>query len=124
MDEAKVAVCGFIVSGRQPSGVFELVKAALYHVAQGIDGRIYRELYQAVPLGRDHRGAATAFHVFANEVSIIALVGEQHLGCWSVGIHDRQIAFVIRYFPAGQRERYGQSQRIDAEMNFGRKATF
>lgn len=51
-------------------------------------------------------------------------VGQQHLGCRPVGIHDRQIAFVIGDFADGQREGYGQAQRIDAEMDPGRKATF
>lgn len=124
MDKAEVAVGGFIVSGCQPSGILELVEAALDHVAQSVDGGIDGELDQAVPLGRDHRDTAAPLHIFANEVSVITLIGEQHPGGWPVGIHDRQIAFVIGDFAAGQRERYGQAQRIDAEMDFGRKATF
>ena len=124
MDEAEVAVGGLVVTGRQPSGVLELVEAALDHVAQRIDRGIDGQLDQSVPLGRDHRGAAAAFHIFANEVSIIAFVGQQHLGCWPVGIHDRQIAFVIGDFAARQGKSYGQAQRIDAEMDLGRKATF
>ena len=124
MDEAEVAVGGFIVTGSQPSGIFELVEAAFDHVAQGVDGGIDGQLDQPVALGRDHGGAATPLHIFANEVSIIALVGEQHFGCWPIGIHDRQIAFVVGDFAAGQGEGYGQAQRIDAEMDLGRKATF
>ena len=124
MDEAEVAVGGLVVTGRQPSGVFELVEAALDHVTQGVERGIDGELDQPVPLGRDHRSAAAAFHIFANEVSIIASVGEQHLGCWPIGIDDRQIAFVIGDFAARQSKSYGQAQRIDAEMDLGRKATF
>lgn len=124
MDEAEVAIGGFVVACRQPAGVLEFVEAAFDHVAQGIDGGVDRELDQPVPLGWDHRGAAAPLHIFANEVSIIAFIGEQNLGCWSVGIHDRRVALVIGYFSAGQGERYGQAQRIDAEMDFGRKATF
>ena len=124
MDEAEIAVCGFIVSCCQPSGVFELVEATLDHVSQGVDCVIDGQLDQPVPLGRDHRGAAALFHIFANKVSIIALVSQQHFGCWPVGIHDRQIAFVIGDFAARQGKGYGQAQRIDAEMDLGRKATF
>ena len=124
MDEAEIAVGGFVVTGRQPSGVFELVEASLDHVTQGVDGGIDRQLDKPVALGRDHCDATAPFHIFANEVSIIALVGEQYLGCRPVGIHDRQIALEVRDFAAGQRERYGQAHRIDAEMNFGREATF
>jgi len=124
VDEAEVAVCSFIVAGCQSSGILELVKAAFDHVTQGIDSGIDRQLDQAVALGRDHGGAAAPLHIFANEVSIIALVGKQHLGRWSIGIHHRHIAFEVADFTACQRHRYGQAQRIDAEMDFGRKATF
>jgi hypothetical protein len=37
----------------------------------------------------------------ANEVSVIALVGRQHLGCWPVTINDWRIAFVIGDFATG-----------------------
>ena len=37
---------------------------------------------------------------------------------------DGQIVFEVRDLTAGQRERYGQVRRIDAEMDLGRKATF
>ena len=124
MDEAEIAVGGLIVSGCQPSGVLQLVKATLDHVAQGVDGGIDGQLDEPVALGRDHRDTTATFHIFANEVSIIAFIGQQHFGRWPVGIHNRQIAFVIRRFTAGQCERYGQAQRIDAEVDFGRKATF
>lgn len=124
MDEAKVAVGGFVVSGRQPSGIFEFVEAALDPVSQSVDGSINRQLDQPVALGRDHRDAAAFLHIFANEVSVIALIAQQHLWRGAIGIHDRQIAFVIGDFTAGQRKGYGQAQRIDAEMDFGRKATF
>ena len=124
MDEAEVAVSGFVVSRCQPSGIFELVEAALDHVAQGVDCGIDGQLDQAVALGRDHRDAATPFHVFANEVSIIAFVGKQHLGRWPVRVHDRQISLEVGRFATGQGKRYGQAHRIDAEMDLGRKATF
>lgn len=124
MDEAEVAVGGFIVSGCQPSSILELVEAAFDHVAQRIDCGIDGQLDQAVSLGRDHRGATAPLHIFANEVSIIALVGKQHLGRWPIGIHDRHISLEVGGFAPGQRHRYGQAQRIDAEMDLGRKATF
>lgn len=124
MDEAEIAIGGFIVAGCQPSGILELVEAALDHVAQGIDRGIDRQLDQAVSLGRDHGDAAAPLHIFANEVSIIALVGKQHLRRWPIGIHDWQISLEVGSFSPGQRHRYGQAQRIDAEMDLGRKATF
>ena len=124
MDESEVTVGGFVVSGCQPPGVLELVEAAFDHVAQGIDGSIDRQLDEPVALGRDHCGAAAPLHICANKVSIIALVGQQHLGRWPIGVHDRHIALEVGSFAACQRHRYGQAQRIDAEMDLGRKATF
>lgn len=47
-------------------------------------------------------------------------ISQQYLGRWPVGIHDRQIAFVIGDFTAGQRERYGQANRIDAADGSGK----
>ena len=70
MDEAEIAVGGFVVTGRQPSGVFELVEASLDHVTQGVDRGIDGELDQPVPFGRDHRGAAALLHIFTPNVSI------------------------------------------------------
>ena len=115
---------GFVVTGRPVFGRFELVEAAFDHVAQGIDCGIDGKLDQAVPLGRDHRCAAALLHVLANEVSIIALVGKQHIGWWSFGIHDRHISFEVGGFAPCQRHRYGQAQRIYAEMALGREAAF
>ena len=40
MDEAEVAVGGFVVSGRQPAGILEFVEASFDHVAQGVDSGI------------------------------------------------------------------------------------
>lgn len=59
MDEADIAVGGFVVSGGQPSGVLELVKASFDHVARGADVGIDRQLDKPVAFGRDHRSAAT-----------------------------------------------------------------
>lgn len=124
MDEAEVAIGGFVVTGCQPSSIFELVEAAFDHVAQGIDCGIDGQLDRPVPLCRDHGGAAAPLHIFSDEVSIIALVGKQYFGRWPIGIHDRHISLEVGGFAPGQRHRYGQAQRIDPEMDLGRKATF
>ena len=124
MDEAKVAVTGVVIAAGKSRGVFEPVEPAFDNVAQGIDGGIDRQHDQPVPLGRDDSNAATLLHIFAHEVSVITFAGEQHLGRWPVGIHDRQIAFVIGDFAAGHGTGCGQAHRIDVEMDLRRKATF
>lgn len=78
--EAKVAVVGFVLSGCQSVAVFELVEAWFDHVVQGIDIWIDGQMDQPVSLGRDHCDANVLFHSFANEVSIIAAVGQHHFG--------------------------------------------
>ena len=124
MDEAKVAVTGVVIAAGKSRGVFEPVEPAFDNVAHGIDGSTDRLLEQPVPLGRDDSDAATLLHIFAHEVSVITFAGEQHLGRWPVGIHDRQIAFVIGDFAAGHGTGCGQAHRIDVEMDLRRKATF
>ena len=43
---------------------------------------------------------------------------------WFIGIHDRQMPLEVGGFSPGRRNRYGQAQRIDAEMDQARQATF
>jgi len=124
VDEAEIAIGGFVVSGGQSARIFELVKAAFDHIAQRVDRGIDRQLNEPVSFGGDHCGAAAPFHIFANEVGIIAFVSKQHLWRWPVGIHDRQISLEIGDFTAGQCKRDRQAHCIDAEMDLGREATF
>ena len=103
-------------------GIFELDESALDHVAQGVGCGIDRKLVQAITLGRDHRGAAALLHVFANKASIRAFVGA------APSVRDRR-----RSCPAvilGNRKLHPRSKQtlwkslvLDAEMDFGRKAT-
>lgn len=108
MDEAKVAVSGFVIAAGTSRSVFEPVEPESDNVAQGRDGGTDRLLDQPVPLGRDDSDAATLLHIFAHEVSVITFAGEQHLGRLPVDIHDRQIAFVIGDFAAGQAQAVGR----------------
>ncbi len=68
MDEAEIAVGGFVVSGGEAAGVFELVEASLDHVAQSIDGGNDGKLDEPVALGRDHRDAAAFCSIRADSV--------------------------------------------------------
>ncbi len=106
MDAAEVAVGGLVVSGCKAPGVSQLIEAALGHIGQRVDCGIDGQLDQAVPLGRDHRHAASVFHALTNEISVVRLVPEQHFGRRPVGTHDGQIAFKVRDLTAAQGERY------------------
>ena len=104
--------------------MFELVEAALDDVAQGVDCTIDWKLDEPVFLGWDHGKSTAPSHVMANEISVIAFVSQQDFGCGTFRIHDRHIALVVRDLASRESNRYGKAQRIDAEMDFGRKATF
>lgn len=95
------------MAGGKSLSIFELVAAAFDDAAQGIDRGVDRPLDQPFPPGRDESNSAVVFQIFANEVSIIAFVGEQHLGCWPIGLHDRQVVFIIGDFAPGYGKCYG-----------------
>lgn len=124
MDEAEVAIGGFIITGGQSARIFEFVETAFDHIAQRVDRGIDRKLDAPVAFGWDHREAAASPPIFTDEGGIIASVGKQHLWRWSVSIHDRQISLEIRDCTAGQCKRDRQAHCVDAEMDFGREATF
>ena len=124
MDEAAVAAGSLVISCREATSIFEFVEAAFDDVAQCVGCAIDWNLNKPVFLGWDHGKSATLSHVIANEISVIAFVGQQHFGCRAFCLHDGQIALVVRDLASRESNRYGKAQRIDAEMDFGRKATF
>jgi hypothetical protein len=71
VDEAEIAVGGFVVSGRQPSGILDLIEAAFDHVAQGIDAASTGNWISRFRWAGSWR-CRRAFHILADEVSIIA----------------------------------------------------
>lgn len=123
MDESEVTLRRFIVARCQPPRIFELVEAAFDLVPQSVNKAIDGDLLFAVAFGGDDGNASPLFHVLADEVSIISLVGQEHLGLWPVGIQDYLISLVVRDFAAGDFCGYRQSNAVRTEMNFGRKAT-
>ena len=81
MDKAEVAVSGLVVAGGKSPGIFKLVEAAFDHVEQALDGGVDRQLGKPLPLGREDSAVTALLHIIPNEVSVIAFVGEEHLGC-------------------------------------------
>ena len=60
MDEAEVAVGGFVVAGCETTGVFEFVEAPLDHFTQRVDGGIDGQSAKPVVLGADQFGAKSS----------------------------------------------------------------
>ena len=123
MDEAEIAGCGFVVSGRQPSRVLEFVEAALNAVAQGIDVAIDRDLNLAVPACRNDSRRALSRQRFANMIRIIAAIGKQDFGFRSFRFHQGVKARIIRDFACRDPCGYRQAFAVGAEVNFSREAT-
>ncbi len=124
MYEAEVTFGSFIVSGCEPSGVFEFVEAALDAIAQRIDVTIDRDLGFTVAFHWNNGDTAPLFHIFANKVGIIALVAKQNFWRRTTGLHHGDIAFKVGCLSARQGRGYGQSHAIGSQMYFRRKATF
>ena len=123
MDEAEIAGGGFVVSGREPSGVLELVEAALDAVAQGVDVAVDWDLNLPVlARGNDSRGALF-LQRFANMIRIIAAVGEHDFGLRPFRFHQGVKARIIRDLACGDLCGYRQSFAVRAEVNFCREAT-
>lgn len=76
----------------------------------------------SVTLAGDDGGDASGVEVFADEVGVVSLVGEQHAGLRAGLIHDRRVAFHIGDLPAAQRDRDREAQSVAAEMDLGREA--
>lgn len=124
VDEAEIARGCFVVSGRQPTRVLELVEAALDAVPEGVDVVVDRDLDFSPASRRDDRDPAVGLGVRADAVGIVSLVGDENLRRGRVGVHHEVVALVVRDLAAGDfrgdREAFG----VGAEMDFGREATF
>ena len=123
MNEAEIARCGFVISGREPSRVLELVEASLDAVAQGVDVTIDRDLNLAAPAGRNDARSAPFPQRFANMIGIIAAIGKQDFGFRSLRFHQRIKARIIRDLAGGDLGGYWQAFAIRAEVNLRREAT-
>ena len=123
-DESEITGGGFVVAGRQPSGVFQLVDAAFDHVAKGADIAI--DLHRVFPVSprRDDRRAASGLDILANGVRIVAFVRDQHLRRRQIVVHDIVISNVIRALSGGDLCLHGQADAVREEVDFGREATF
>ncbi len=77
----------------------------------------------AVALDGNDRGDRSRGQIFADEIGVIALVGEQDAGSWPGLVHDRSIAFHVGNLPAAQRDRDREAHSVAAQMDLGREAT-
>lgn len=124
MDDGKIAFGCFVVSGREPSGAFELVEASLDLVSEGIHEAINRDrLFAICSAGNDGRSAAF-FDVVADVIGIITTIRDEDLGSGQIGIGEHVIALVVGDFATGDLRLDRQAPGIGNQMNLGREATF
>ena len=76
-DEPEIAGFGFVVAGRQPSGVFQLVDAAFDHVAKGVEIRIWIEKFEAGAYDDEAHAADLLQEHEAKVAALERLVGRQ-----------------------------------------------
>lgn len=102
MQEAGVAVGGFIVSGRHAPRVFEFVEAAFDAVSQSVDVLIDCDVHFAPAAHRNDGDAAFRLQIVADSIGIIALVGDEHFRFRSFDVHHDVVALVIGDFAEGR----------------------
>ena len=76
--DQKVARRGFVVSGRRRRGVLHSIEAPFDAVSARVDEPIDRDPAISVFPGRDDGAAARCLHVIADDVGVIAPVGERN----------------------------------------------
>ena len=123
VDEAEEAVCGFVVAGCQPTAVFQLVEAALDHIAQRIDGHVDNRSNLAVLAHRDHRQGVAAFNIFPNFIRVIAPVRHQNRRLRQVVGHYQIIAGIVGILARRDLGPHREASAVDAEMDLGREPT-
>ena len=123
MDEAEECIGEFVVASGNTASILETIEASFDTIAQGIDGAVDRDLHTPIFLGWNHRHTATLFDIGTNGITVVAAVGEQHLGIGRVSIHQRFVAFDIMRFARRERGADREAFRIRAEMDFGREPT-
>jgi len=123
VDEAEEAFGGFVVAGCQPTAVFQLVEAALDHVAQGIDGPVDSLAHLAVLSHGDHGQGVAALDVFPNFIRVIAPVGDQNGGLWQIVGHHQIVAGVVGILPWLDLGPHREACAVDPQVDLGREAT-
>lgn len=123
VDEAEEAFGGFVVAGCQAAAVFQLVEAALDHVAQGIDGHVDSLAHPSVLSHRYHGQGVAALDVFPNFIRVIAPVGDQNGGLWKIVGHHQIVAGVIGLLPRRDLGPHREACAVDPEMDLGREPT-
>jgi hypothetical protein len=124
VDDGEIAFGCFVVSGREPSGAFELVEASLDLVSEGIHEAINRDrLFAICSTGDDGRSAAF-FDVVADVIGIITTIRDEDLGTGQIGIGEDVISLVVGDFATGDLRPDRQAPGIGDQMNLGREATF
>lgn len=123
VDEAEEAFGGFVVAGCQPTAVFQLVEAALDHVAQGIDGPVDSLAHLAVLSHGDHGQGVAALDVFPNFIRVIAPVGDQNGGLWQIVGHHQIVAGVVGILPWLDLGPHREACAVDPQVDLGRETT-
>ena len=123
MNEAGEGLGELVVSGCEPSRVFETIEASFDSVSKRVDRAVDFDLNAPVLFRRDDRRAAALLDIGADFVGIISAIGQQHLGSRRIFFHQWLVAFDIVGFARRERCSDREAVRVGAEMDLGREAT-
>ena len=120
-DEAEEAAGGVVVSGRDAAAVLEPVDELLDAGTQGVEGAIDGMLHATVLLRGNFGCAAAAADVVADGVTVVASVGEQHVGINVVLVHQLGIGGAIMGLAGGQQDAERKSLSVGPKVDFARE---
>ena len=95
MNEAEIAGGGFVVTCGQTAGAFELVEATLDPVPQSVGDGVDEDWLFAIDLAGDDRRAAALINDTTDVITVVAPVGDEHLGFGKIVINERIEAFEV-----------------------------
>ena len=114
-------MCTSVISGCDPSPVFEFTEHVLDFVALLVERFVVFDLYFPIFLWRDTRLDTLVFQGIPEPIGIVAAIRQKVFGRWQ-GIDNQPSTFVIAHLPFRQQQDDGTAQAIANSVKFGVQA--
>lgn len=118
MKHSKEAAGELIVASSDGAVDFDAAECSFDAVAQAIEFSAVADRFLAVPAPRNDRLDAACDEVVADDVAVVALVGEQGAGRRIGQRHQRVVAFAVRGFAGREVEGERSALGISDTVNF------
>ena len=83
-----------------------------------------RDRFFAISFGRDYRCSATVGNRFADMITVMTAICQEHAGCRQIIIDQNIEALEVGDLAAGYFRPNRQAVSVGNELDFGREATF